>query len=94
MGYLSDQLRTERKALPTAMTGLAKGNQIRGIVGCFDLIFTELGERPNMMYSRRISELFFASSTTLGKFDYLVLEPVHAALSTVDHSSASISSRR
>jgi hypothetical protein len=31
---------------------------------------------------------------TPGRFDYLALEPVYAALSTTVHNSASISSRR
>nr|WP_240452077.1 hypothetical protein [Halostella salina] len=31
----------------------------------FDLVLIELRERPDMMYSRRISELVFATATPL-----------------------------
>jgi hypothetical protein len=47
------------------MTGLTERDQGRWIVSYVDLILVELRERSNMMYSRRISEFFFATATPL-----------------------------
>jgi hypothetical protein len=47
------------------MARLTERDEVRLVMSCFDLILVKLGERPNMMYSRCMSELVFATATPL-----------------------------